>query len=237
MTTEHANKANSENRLLSQGTAGRVYGEFRLYKNRGAHSERRKVVDATDIVKPLPELCQSNRDAINEVAVSSSLHETNNTLPGTNDLYDVEIASFIDCFPCGLTFEDMGGLKKHLASFHKKTTRRFDLPICEETPPHTLEKHAVMDHDQPQIDEARSQPNGEASSSSQKIAKAQEPVPVFNGNGTDRFKTKCTWCDKEFLCEPVDAETMADATGFMCPKCKEKLCGVLERSLSRSNQQ
>lgn len=78
---------------------------------------------------------------------------------------------------------------------------------------------------------------GEASSRSQTIAEAEEPVAMANVNDNSRFRTKCIWCNKEFLCEPVDAETMADATGFMCPKCKKKLCGAFERGLSRCYQQ
>ncbi|KAI3810298.1 hypothetical protein L1987_19910 [Smallanthus sonchifolius] len=174
--------------------------------------------------------------SINEVTSSSILHEANNNLsPGINDLYDVKIASRFDCFPCGLTFDDMGGLKKHLANFHKKTTRIFELP----KQPHTLHKaqtdpgqRAVVGHGEPRL--------GEASSSAQKIA---EPVAMINingngsGSGSARFRTECTWCNKEFLCKQVDAETMAEATCFVCPQCKEKLCGALERGLSWFYQQ
>lgn len=93
-------------------------------------------------------------------------------------------------------------------------------------------QHVVRDRNEPQLDKGRAQQNGHASSSSQEIAEAQEAVPAVNGNG--RFKTKCTWCSKEFLSEPVDVETMADAIGFMCPQCKKKLWGVLEGSLLNS---
>ncbi|KAI7742583.1 hypothetical protein M8C21_011617 [Ambrosia artemisiifolia] len=171
--------------------------------------------------------------SINEITNSSILHEANNNLlPGTNDLYDVEIVSFIDCSPCGLTFDDIGALNKHLAIFHKKTTRRFELP----KKPHSSDKaqtdpgqHAVVGHDESRL--------GEASCSSQKIVGAEVPVDMINKNKNVSFRIECTWCNKEFLSEPVDAETMADAAGFMCPECKEKLCGVLERSLSRSYRQ
>nr|XP_043622454.1 uncharacterized protein LOC122594039 isoform X2 [Erigeron canadensis] len=162
---------------------------------------------------------------ISEVS-SSSLHEVNNNLAATDDLYDVEVSSFIDCLPCGLTFELMGDLEKHLAIFHKETTRRFNLPTSEGTMLCILEKHVVMEHDEPQLEETRHQQNGQASSSSQNMAEPQEPVLIVNG----KFKTRCTWCYKEFLCEAVDAETMAEAIGFMCPKCKRKVSGVLEKS-------
>ncbi|KAK1440286.1 hypothetical protein QVD17_06111 [Tagetes erecta] len=167
--------------------------------------------------------------SINNVTSSPTLREANNNLlSGINDLHDVKVASHIDCFPCKLTFDDMDGLKKHLAIFHKRTTRKFELPKKRHTsdeeqtdPGH----HAVVNHE-PRL--------GEASSRSQTIAEAEEPVAIANDNG--RFRTKCTWCNKEFLCGPVDAETMADAVGFMCPECKEQLCGVLERSLIRCYQ-
>ncbi|MFS7985683.1 putative transcription factor C2H2 family [Helianthus anomalus] len=171
--------------------------------------------------------------SINELTNSSTLHEANNNLlHGTNDLYDVEIGSFIDCSPCGLTFDDIAALNKHLAIVHNKTTRRFELP---KKPP-ALDKaqvdrgqHAVVGQDESRL--------GEASSSSQKMAGVEAPVAMVNNNNNGRFRTKCTWCNKEFLCEPVDAETMADAAGFMCPECKDKLWGVPERSLSRAYQQ
>ncbi|KAI3675847.1 hypothetical protein L1987_85443 [Smallanthus sonchifolius] len=170
--------------------------------------------------------------SINEMTSSSILHEANNNLlPGINDLYDVKIASRFDCFPCGLTFDDMCALKKHLTNFHKKTTRIFELP----KQPHTLHKaqtdpgqRAVVGHGEPRL--------GDASSSAQKMV---EPVTMIkiNGNGSGRFRTECTWCNKEFLSKRIDAETMAEATGFVCPQCKEKLCGALERGLSRFYQQ
>ncbi|KAL8237549.1 hypothetical protein R6Q59_018630 [Mikania micrantha] len=166
--------------------------------------------------------------SINKVTSSLTLHEANkNILPRINDLHDVKIATRIDCYPCGLTFDDMDGLKKHLTIFHKKTTREFHLP----KQPRTLDKaqtdpgpHAVVGQDEP-------------FSSSQKVAKVKQPDVMINGHDNVSFMTECTWCNKEFLCVPVDAETIADATGFMCPECKEKLCGAFERSLSRSYQQ
>ncbi|XP_071725673.1 uncharacterized protein [Rutidosis leptorrhynchoides] len=156
-------------------------------------------------------------------------------LPGKDGLYDVNIASFIDCYRCGLKFEDIRGLEKHLACFHKKITRRLNLPTRETTRLHSLQsldpekdpcQRAVMDRDEPQSVQNGTQQNGQASSISQVTAEAQESDPVVNGNG--RFLTTCTWCYKEFLCGPVDAETMAEAAGYMCPKCKKKACGVFE---------
>ncbi|XP_071700813.1 uncharacterized protein [Rutidosis leptorrhynchoides] len=157
-------------------------------------------------------------------------HEVTNNLSGTYDLYDVKIDSFIDCYPCGLKFDDMGGLEKHLTIFHKKTTRRLNLPTRDATQC-TFEKmdlyqHAVIDHDEPQLDQVLSPQNEQSSFISRKIAKAQESVPIVNAN--IRFMTTCTWCNREFLCGPVDAETMAEAAGYMCPKCQKKACGVFE---------
>ncbi|KAI3770196.1 hypothetical protein L6452_01321 [Arctium lappa] len=170
--------------------------------------------------------------SVNEVG-SSSVPEANANLPPIDNLFDVKVASLIDCSSCGITFEDIRGLEKHLASVHKETTRRFDLPTSEGVAHRTSEKqHAAMDIDEPNLDKPYTLQNGEGSSSSRKIAKTQESVGVSN----ERFKTNCTWCNKGFLSEPVDAETMADATGFMCPQCKDKICGVFERSLSRSHQ-
>ncbi|XP_071700815.1 uncharacterized protein [Rutidosis leptorrhynchoides] len=127
-------------------------------------------------------------------------------------------------------FDDMGGLEKHLTIFHKKTTRRLNLPTRDATQC-TFEKmdlyqHAVIDHDEPQLDQVLSPQNEQSSFISRKIAKAQESVPIVNAN--IRFMTTCTWCNREFLCGPVDAETMAEAAGYMCPKCQKKACGVFE---------
>ncbi|KAJ0532386.1 putative Methyl-CpG-binding domain-containing protein [Helianthus annuus] len=109
------------------------------------------------------------------------------------------------------------------------TFRRLELP---KKPP-ALDKaqadrgqYPVVGYDESRLDEV--------SSSSQKMAGVEAPVAMVNNNNNGRFRTECTWCNKEFLCEPVDVETMADAAGFMCPECKDKLWGVPERSLSRS---
>ncbi|KAL7593995.1 hypothetical protein Lser_V15G34247 [Lactuca serriola] len=119
----------------------------------------------------------------------------------TGELYDVKVSTLIECSPCGIVFQDMRELERHLATFHKETTRRFDLPSGTRA----FEKHADMDLGNEE----------------------QEEVEIIN----ERFKTHCTWCNKEFICEPVDTETMEDASGFMCQPCKDKLCGAFERSL------
>lgn len=46
----------------------------------------------------------------------------------TGELYDVKVSTLIECSPCGIVFQDMRELERHLATFHKETTRRFDLP-------------------------------------------------------------------------------------------------------------
>ncbi|XP_024968761.1 uncharacterized protein LOC112508204 isoform X1 [Cynara cardunculus var. scolymus] len=183
-------------------------------------------------MKQMEDACHKVPKSVNEVG-SSSVPEGNVNLPSTDNLFDVKVASLIDCSSCGIAFEDIQGLEKHLASVHKKTTRRFDLPTTEGAGHRASGKqHAAMDIDEPNLDKPYAQQNGEGSPSSRKIGETQESVGVING----RFKTNCTWCNKGFLCEPVDAETMADATGFMCPQCKDKICGGFERSLSRSHQ-
>ena len=79
------------------------------------------------------------------------------------------------------------------------------------------------------LNNIHAQQNGKPSSSSQQSAIPQVSVPIINGNS--RFETHCTWCRKEFLYQPVDPEIMTEAREFMCRKCKQKICGVFERSL------
>nr|GEX64981.1 zinc finger, C2H2 [Tanacetum cinerariifolium]GEX71891.1 zinc finger, C2H2 [Tanacetum cinerariifolium] len=208
---------------------------------------------------------QSSRQMKNmdEVA-SSSVHEANNNVPAPSYLHDVEVVSLIECSPCGLTFEDFGGLEKHLAIVHKNTIRRFNLPTVTQR----SEKVAIADLDEPLLDVAQAQQNGKAydqpslkqtheqqngqafdrrnlnkshpqqnekpPSSSQHSSIPQVSIPIINGNS--RFETHCTWCKKEFLYEPIDLEIMTEAREFMCRKCKQKICGVLERSLLRNCQ-
>ncbi|KAJ9561352.1 hypothetical protein OSB04_006512 [Centaurea solstitialis] len=187
---------------------------------------------ASEEMRQMKNGCHIVPESVNEVC-SSSVPEANVTLPATDNLFDVKVASLIECSSCGIAFEDLRGLEKHLAIVHKKTTRRFDLPTTEGAGYRASEKqHAATGFYEPKLEKPCAQQNGEGSSSLLKIAKIQESVGVSNG----RFKTNCTWCNKGFVCEPVDAETMADATGFMCPQCKDKICGGLERSLSRSHQ-
>ncbi|XP_076937695.1 uncharacterized protein LOC143605484 [Bidens hawaiensis] len=165
--------------------------------------------------------------SIIEITSSSTLNEANNKLLlATDDLYDVEIGSHIECTPCGLTFDDIVGLKKHLAICHKKTTRVFALP----KKPNTSDKaqtdcgqNGIVGHDERQL--------GEASSSSHRTGGIESPVININNDGT--FRAECIWCHKQFLSKPVDAESMVDAVGFMCPQCLEILCGRVDKSLSR----
>ncbi|XP_076922531.1 uncharacterized protein LOC143584335 [Bidens hawaiensis] len=165
--------------------------------------------------------------SINEITSCSTLNEANNKLLlATNDLYDVEICSHIECTPCGLTFDDIDGLNKHLEICHKKTTRIFELPKKSNTSDKAQTdcgQNAVVGHDERQL--------GEASSSSQRTGGIESPVININNDGT--FRTECIWCHKEFLSKPVDAESMADAVGFLCPQCVEILCGRVDKSLSK----
>lgn len=80
---------------------------------------------------------------MNEVA-SSSVHEANNNVPAPSYLYDVEVVSLIECSPCGLTFEDIGGLEKHLAIVHKNTTRRFILPTITQTSEKVIDYGVIL---------------------------------------------------------------------------------------------
>ncbi|KAL4555998.1 hypothetical protein LXL04_038633 [Taraxacum kok-saghyz] len=125
----------------------------------------------------------------------------------TYELYDVKVLTLIECTPCGVVFKEMRGLERHLATVHKETTRRFRLPTgpCDSQKVTDPCQHADMYLD-------------------------DEPVHVSK----ERFKTKCTWCNKEFVFEPLDMKSMEDASEFMCSQCKDKLCGVFERSLVKS---
>ncbi|KAI3509391.1 hypothetical protein L1887_24627 [Cichorium endivia] len=172
----------------------------------------------TDVASPFEE--REMRQIDNDCHTVPKSADVN--LLASGELYDVKVSTLIECSPCGVAFQDMRELEKHLAIFHKETTRRFDFP----TGVRVLEKHADMDDD----DEHEPQQNGQGSSSLQKAPEPQEPISMIN----EKFKTNCTWCNKEFLCEPVDNETMKDASGFMCPQCKDKLCGAFERSLLKS---
>ncbi|GJY58103.1 zinc finger, C2H2 [Tanacetum coccineum] len=95
--------------------------------------------------------------SMDEVA-NSSVHEANNNVSPPSYLHDVEVVSLIECSPCGLTFEDFGGLEKHLAIVHKNTTRRFNLPTVTQR----SEKVAIADLDEPRLDVAQAQQNGKA---------------------------------------------------------------------------
>ncbi|PWA91860.1 Forkhead-associated (FHA) domain-containing protein [Artemisia annua] len=90
-------------------------------------------------------------------------------------------------------------------------------------------RNPIPQVDRRNLNKTHAQQNGKPSSSSQQSVIPQVSVPIINGNS--RFETHCTWCKKEFLYQPVDPEIMTEACEFICRKCKQKICGVLERSL------
>ncbi|KAJ9538096.1 hypothetical protein OSB04_030829, partial [Centaurea solstitialis] len=94
----------------------------------------------------------------------------------------------------------------------------------------------VMNHNEPILSDAHrlknSSPNGERSSSVPESSNDPENTSEVIRD----LKTRCMWCLNEFSRPPVDAETLASSSGFICPKCKEEISGSLETTLSKFYQ-
>lgn len=94
----------------------------------------------------------------------------------------------------------------------------------------------VMNHNEPRVSDAHclknSSSNGEGSSS----VPESSNEPKNNSEVTRNLKTRCMWCLNDFTRAPVDAETLASSSGFICPKCKEEISGRLETTLCKFYQ-
>ncbi|KAJ0681836.1 putative transcription factor C2H2 family [Helianthus annuus] len=166
----------------------------------------------------------------------------------SNSLHKVPTHNLIKCNICRDSFTSIDELESHMQNYHMINSQRLDMDA--------LTRKRSVPHGLLLIREPKYPPSIIQNSVTQKTAVENKDTVTrrnelnnipLNGEGTSNerknssegkgnFKTRCVFCHVEFVHEPVDAETLATSSGFICSKCRDDTSGSLESGLSMWTQ-
>ncbi|XAR48737.1 hypothetical protein NMG60_11031653 [Bertholletia excelsa] len=166
-----------------------------------------------------------------------NVNETGFGIMGIDNIQEVEIQYLLECRKCNTSFNDKSKYLKHTLSCHPKVVRRYEFGAsiggfvvkdinCEQVP------------GQPTVQKSAELPDMSMDMANDGLREEEDSKSLLNGNsephilksaGKHQFRTMCIWCAKEFAHKIVDPEAYSDAVGFICPACKVKISGAVNR--------